>query len=196
MGYRHGSDVTARDSHPLAGAFLLENLRLNGLLPMKCRRGQWGAVPVPVPGLALTFALALALALGTALVGLVPNGAVLVLPALLIERAVQGQFDLIIGSDLLDERDADATLAAFITRHAAPAAEVWLVDSDRGNRPAFNRGMADRGFSHLDERLVAAPLGGAGTAPGDKGRMLVYRRRVKAGRAAQPAAGSTPRPSC
>jgi len=160
VGHRRGADVTASDCHPLAGAFLLENLRLNGLLPMKYRRGQWGKVPV--------------------------------LPA---ELQVQGEFDLIIGSDLLYERDADASLAAFISRHAAPAAEVWIADPDRGNRPAFSRGMADRGFLHHEERLVAAPQQSAGTAPGYKGRMLVYRRGVSADRVDQPVAGSTPRPA-
>ena len=33
-----------------------------------------------------------------------------------------GRFDLIIGSDLLYERDDDGTLSGFIARHAAPAA--------------------------------------------------------------------------
>ena len=40
VAHRRGADVTASDCHPLAGAFLRENLRLNGLLPMKYRHGQ------------------------------------------------------------------------------------------------------------------------------------------------------------
>jgi hypothetical protein len=48
---------------------------------------------------------------------------------------VHGAFDLIIGSDLLYERDAGGLLAAFIGRHASPAGEVWIVDPDRGKPP-------------------------------------------------------------
>ena len=43
VGHRRGADVTASDCHPLAAAFLRENLRLNALAPMKYRHGQWGA---------------------------------------------------------------------------------------------------------------------------------------------------------
>jgi len=37
---RHG-DITASDCHPLAGPFLAENLRLNGLAPFPYQRGDW-----------------------------------------------------------------------------------------------------------------------------------------------------------
>ncbi|MBC7729302.1 MAG: SAM-dependent methyltransferase [Microbacteriaceae bacterium] len=145
VGHRRGADVTASDCHPLTEAFLRENLRLNGLPPMKYRRGQWGVAAGP------------------------------------LASDVQGAFDLIIGSDLLYERDADDSLAAFISRHAGPAAEVWIVDPDRGNRPAFNRAMAGQGFGHRQERLNAALPAGAGNLPGYKGRLLVYRRDAGAG---------------
>jgi hypothetical protein len=57
--------------------------------------------------------------------------------------------------------------------HAAAAAEVWIVDPDRGNRPAFNRQMAAEGFSLHERRLVRpASLG----VPAYKGRMLTYSR--------------------
>lgn len=54
IGHRRGSDVTASDCHPLAAAFLAENLRLNALAPMKYRHGHWdGTLPdadrVPAP---------------------------------------------------------------------------------------------------------------------------------------------------
>jgi predicted nicotinamide N-methyase len=143
VGHRRGADVTASDCHPLAEGFLLENLRLNDLAPMKYRHGQWGEsssvrradAPVLSP--------------------------------------VSGRFDLIIGSDVLYERDAGATLAAFIGQHAAPAAEVWIIDPDRSNRAAFNRQMAAEGFSVHEERLDT--LASAGLAA-YKGRLLVYRR--------------------
>ena len=58
-----------------------------------------------------------------------------------------GRFDLIVGSDLLYERQQPAQLAAFIFRHAAPKAVVIIVDPDRGNRVAFGRDMAALGFT-------------------------------------------------
>lgn len=144
VGHRRGADVTASDRHPLAEAFLEENLRLNHLGPMKYRHGDWSAVELP------------------------PERASASAPCVL-----RGQFDLIIGSDLLYERDADAALAGFIARHASPIGEVWIVDPDRGNRPAFNRQMADEGFLLREERLDSpAALGAAAY----KGRLLVYQR--------------------
>jgi predicted nicotinamide N-methyase len=50
VGHRRGSDVTASDCHPLTGAFLAENLRLNDLAPMKYRHGHWaGRLPDGLP---------------------------------------------------------------------------------------------------------------------------------------------------
>jgi predicted nicotinamide N-methyase len=62
------------------------------------------------------------------------------------ENPALGQFDLIVGSDLLYERQQPEQLATFICRHAAPGAEVLIVDPDRGNRAAFGRAMAARGY--------------------------------------------------
>ena len=39
--HRRGGDITASDCHPLAAAFLLENLRLNHLPAMKYQTGNW-----------------------------------------------------------------------------------------------------------------------------------------------------------
>ncbi|MBS1130888.1 MAG: hypothetical protein H6R16_1890 [Proteobacteria bacterium] len=58
-----------------------------------------------------------------------------------------GLFDLIIGSDVLYERDQPLMLASFIDRHSALGGEVLIVDPNRGNRPAFRRAMA--GFGYL-----------------------------------------------
>jgi predicted nicotinamide N-methyase len=137
VGHRRGNDMTASDCHPLAGGFLLENLRLNALPPMKYRRGHWGMQETGADG------------------------------------DVHGLFDLIIGSDLLYERDAEGLLAAYIARHTSHAAEVWIVDPDRGNRSAFNRQMADEGFGMCEERLdQLATVSRAAY----RGRMLTYRR--------------------
>lgn len=143
VSHRRGADITASDCHPLAGGFLLENLALNQLLPMKYRHGDWAEPAALAPGQA---------------------------PAPL---TVTGRFDLIIGSDLLYERDVSGALAGFIGRHAMPAAEVWMVDPDRGNRAAFNRLMSAQGFDMAEERLdQPATL----DATAYKGRLLTYRR--------------------
>lgn len=138
VGHRRGADVTASDCHPMAGSFLLENLRLNELAPMKYRQGQWGKTEDADDN-----------------------------------NAVQGRFDLIMGSDLLYERDSNGDLAGFIEHHANACAEVWIVDPDRGNRPSFNRHMAAQGFDRHEERLDSSATANKAAY---KGRMLVYRR--------------------
>lgn len=146
VGHRRGADITASDCHPQAAAFLLENARLNTLLPLKYRHGHWTAdQPPPDQGAASAVGL------------------------------VDGLFELIVGSDLLYERDDRGALASFIDRHAGPSAEVWIVDPDRGNRAAFNRQMTALGFVPREERLDTVASAGVAAY---KGRLLVYRRAV------------------
>lgn len=57
-----------------------------------------------------------------------------------------GRFDLIIGSDVLYERQQPAQLARFIEQHAEPGAEIIIVDPDRGNRSAFSKAMDALGY--------------------------------------------------
>ena len=116
VAHRLGMDITASDSHPLTARFLRNNLRLNGLAPMKYR---------------------------------------------------------LVGGDLLYDRDASMALAGFIGRHAQADAEVWIVDPDRGNRPAFSRQMLAMGFALTERRLDTAATA---HRPLYKGRLLVYRR--------------------
>lgn len=144
VGHRRGADVTASDRHPLAESFLAENLRANHLAPLKYRHGNWGPAPT------------LPERVGAAVV---PD--------------VAGRFDLIVGSDLLYERDPNADLARFIAGHAAATAEIWIVDPDRGNRPAFNRHMAAEGFTCSEQRLRPPAVPGVSAY---KGRMLTYTR--------------------
>jgi len=59
-----------------------------------------------------------------------------------------GQFDLIVGSDLLYERTMPGALAGFIARHAAGTAEVIVVDPGRGLHAPFGRLMGGHGYSH------------------------------------------------
>ncbi len=139
VAHRRGADITASDCHPLASRFLRANLRLNGLAPMSYRHGQWN---VPLRDRARAAAHC---------------GSV-----------VRGRYDLIIGSDLLYERDATGGLASFIGRHASTRSQVWIVDPDRGNRAAFHRQMATEGFnSRSEERLDALSY---------KGRLITYER--------------------
>lgn len=67
-----------------------------------------------------------------------------------------GEFDLIVGSDVLYERDHSHELAAFIGRHAAPHADVVIVDPNRGNRSAFTRCLQRSGFD-LAQNQVCTP---------------------------------------
>jgi predicted nicotinamide N-methyase len=83
-----------------------------------------------------------------------------------------GEFDLIIGSDVLYERSHPEQLSAFLQQHLAPRAEVLIVDPNRGNRRAFSRCMAELGFV-LTETLLEAPLQD-GTPY--RGRLLRYLR--------------------
>ncbi len=144
VGHRRGADVTASDRHPLAALFLAENLRLNHLPPMKYRHGDWRARQIR------------------------PRD-----PGVPGAGPVQGRFDLVIGSDLLYERDVDALLAGFIAHHTEAEAEVWIVDPNRGNRPAFNRQMAAAGFA-LHEEHLHVPA--AASVDAYKGRVLIYQR--------------------
>lgn len=137
VSHRRGADITASDCHPLARAFLDENLRLNQLSPLPYSHGQWGPdAPADGPG------------------------------------SVQGRFDLVIGSDVLYERDPDGHLAAFIALHSQAQAEVLIIDPNRGNRPAFHRRMAAFGFFCQETRLDSP----AGELPAYRGRLLHYRR--------------------
>jgi 2-polyprenyl-3-methyl-5-hydroxy-6-metoxy-1,4-benzoquinol methylase len=83
-----------------------------------------------------------------------------------------GEFDLIIGSDVLYERNQPGQVAAFIQLHAAPQCEVLIVDPNRGNRKSFSRCMALLGFA-LDESVLDTPLEDGLPY---RGRLLHYRR--------------------
>jgi predicted nicotinamide N-methyase len=167
VGHRRGANMTASDCHPLAAGFLAENLRLNGLPPMKYRHGLWGLVDgVAVDINPLDECTSPDNAAGEA----TPVAAV---PANDGSVNVTGLFDLIMGSDVLYERDDSGGLAGFIQAHAAPQAEVWIVDPQRGNRAAFNRRMSDLGFALTEHPLTRAV---GPQQPAYRGRLLSYLR--------------------
>jgi len=148
VGHRRGANITASDCHPLASTFLLENLRLNDMPPLPYRHGHWAqAQPLHAPGSAMD------------------------------ASHVNGVYDLIIGSDLLYDRDASALLAPFILSHAGAHTEVWIIDPDRGNRSTFHRHMVAHGFVLHQERLDCVASAGV---PAYQGRLLVYQRGVDA----------------
>jgi predicted nicotinamide N-methyase len=135
VSHRKGADVSASDCHPLAGAFLTENLLLNQLPPMPYVCGNWSD---------------------------------------LIDARLQGPFDLIIGSDVLYERDESGVLAHFISHHASPSSEVLIVDPNRGNRGPFHKNMRAMGYE-LQETIIDEA---SDSDPPYKGRMLRYWRQA------------------
>jgi len=58
-----------------------------------------------------------------------------------------GKFDLIIGSDLLYERDHAILLSSFINAHANPKCKVILANPNRGHQSKFNNEMEKYHFS-------------------------------------------------
>ena len=89
------------------------------------------------------------------------------------DPAVSSKFDLIIGSDILYERDEQGDLANYIHQHMEDHAEVWVVDPNRGNRAHFHRNMAAQGFLLSEEALH---ITATDTEAAYKGRMLTYSR--------------------
>jgi len=148
VGHRRGARMTASDCHPLTRRFLKENLRLNGLGPLRYRHGHWAARTLPGDDG------------GRAAPEQEPG------------RLVQGRFELIIGSDVLYERDDRGLLAGFIELHGAAAGEVMIVDPQRGNRSAFHRRMAGLGYE-----MQHTPLGSAdGAGVPYRGSLFHYQR--------------------
>ena len=147
VAHRRGAQITASDCHPLAHAFLDENTRINGLAPITYRHGLWGTAALRQDGLPVLTAVK--------------------------DAAVSGEFDLIVGSDILYERDDEGTLAQFIGEHAARSSEIWVIDPNRGNRAAFHKHMAHEGFAMHEQVLDQAAHDGVEAY---KGRMLTYTR--------------------
>tara|TARA_R110001592_G_scaffold33316_4_gene115623 strand:- start:4363 stop:5034 length:672 start_codon:yes stop_codon:yes gene_type:complete len=82
-----------------------------------------------------------------------------------------GKFDLLIGADILYERDHIELLSEFIERHASAKCEVVLVDPGRGNHAAFSKKMLKLGYEHSQETVQESKLEEA-----FKGTILRYKR--------------------
>ena len=95
-----------------------------------------------------------------------------------VPDAKLGRFDLIIGSDILYERDHAAQLAAMMLRHAQPDAEVLITDPGRGNSNPFTRALAAQGYDVTEQR---SRFDERDTAP-FRGRLLSYSRGTASSR--------------
>jgi predicted nicotinamide N-methyase len=89
-----------------------------------------------------------------------------------VDNPLLGKFDLIIGSDLLYEKEHPQHLSDFIGRHANSTAQVILVDPGRGHQSSFSKRMVDLGFIYTDEGFVTKILDGVDF----KGKVSSYQR--------------------
>lgn len=85
-----------------------------------------------------------------------------------------GLFDLIIGADLLYEREHIGLLSNFIERHAKADCEVILTDPGRGNHARFSKRMEDLGYCHSQRPANEDQL----PATAFKGQILNYQRNA------------------
>jgi predicted nicotinamide N-methyase len=83
-----------------------------------------------------------------------------------------GRFDLIVGSDLLYERDHAALLAGFIEQHAHPVAEVIVADPGRPYCGKFARHLLAQGYVRDDRPFRPA----GGESPPPRGRIMRFQR--------------------
>lgn len=87
-------------------------------------------------------------------------------------NATLGRFDLIIGSDILYERDHAQMLSDLVIRHAKPTAEIITTDPGRGVSAAFSRAMLAQGFRIEETRCR---FNAADISP-FRGRLISYLR--------------------
>ncbi len=82
-----------------------------------------------------------------------------------------GQFDLIVGSDLLYEPNHAQLLAGFLAHHAKPTSELLIADPGRGYRGQFAKRMTALGFDRSE-----LPCRTGGPEIERKGRILRFVR--------------------
>ncbi len=68
-----------------------------------------------------------------------------------------GEFDLIVGSDLLYEDEHIELLAGFIDQHANPHCEIIIVDPKRGRNAKFSKKMVSLGYTHNANKPINSP---------------------------------------
>lgn len=85
-----------------------------------------------------------------------------------------GEFELIIGSDVLYEPDHAGNVSSFIDAHSGKDIQVIIVDPGRSNQSKFTRNMQTLGYSHHRERFSMMDLNRKST----KGHILHYQRNT------------------
>lgn len=88
------------------------------------------------------------------------------------ENPLLGEFDLIIGSDVLYEPAHASQVSSFIDTHSSVGVDVIIVDPNRGNRSSFTKKMIALSYTHHFECFNIQ--GADGTSC--KGRILHYQR--------------------
>ncbi|MFK7848531.1 MAG: methyltransferase [Rhodothermales bacterium] len=83
-----------------------------------------------------------------------------------------GQFDVVIGADILYEAQHIELLSEFIDRHAKPVCEVVIVDPSRGLHAQFSKKMIALGYEHTQYK----PEPAEGEDTPFKGQVLRYER--------------------
>lgn len=83
-----------------------------------------------------------------------------------------GVFDLIIGSDILYERDHPELLSAFLGRHSTDHTKVIIVDPGRGHQAKFTHKMQALGYSFSAESVKKS----VSETMFFKGKILTYQR--------------------
>lgn len=68
------------------------------------------------------------------------------------ELSQLGEFDLILGSDILYEQEHADLLSEFINQHAKSECEIIIVDPGRGRHASFSKKMVALGFSHSQSK--------------------------------------------
>lgn len=89
-----------------------------------------------------------------------------------IENPLLGEYDLIIGSDILYEPAHAENVSKFIDKHSSIDVEVIIVDPNRGNRASFTKKMIALGYAHHFEQFNVEGNDNASC----KGRILHYNR--------------------
>ncbi len=83
-----------------------------------------------------------------------------------------GEFDLIIGSDLLYEQEHIELLSAFIDQHTVEHCEVIIVDPGRAQHARFSKKMISLGYTHSQYKLADTEY----LSQPFRGQVMHYRR--------------------
>lgn len=88
------------------------------------------------------------------------------------ELSELGEFDLILGSDILYEDEHADLLSRFINQHAKANCEVIIVDPGRGRHARFSKMMVKMGYAHSQSQ----PAETSYLKDKFKGQVLRYKR--------------------